>query len=101
MTPRAPPLGLTQRYLFAMGAVTVVVLAAAGGLLAIHAAGGISDRALRWGLFSAVALAGLGGIALIAGLANSFVRPLRAVVAALNDAAKGDYGTATTIGAAG
>ncbi len=101
MTPKAPTPGLTHRYLLAMCGVTIAVLAVAAALLAIHAAGGMSDRTLRWGLVSIVALVGLAGIGLIAALANSFVRPLRAVVAALNGAARGDYGTATDIGPAG
>jgi diguanylate cyclase (GGDEF)-like protein/PAS domain S-box-containing protein len=90
--------GLTRRYLIAMVAVTAVLLLATAALLAAHGAGALSDGALRIALFATVGVAGLAGLGLIAALANSFVRPLRAVVTALNDAARGNYGTATDVG---
>src|SRR5262249_44627299 len=89
-----------RRHLVAMGAVTGAALVSAAVLLAVHESQGISDRGLEIGLLVTVALAGLAGLGLIAALANSFARPLRAVVAALNGAAPGDYGASTDIGPA-
>jgi diguanylate cyclase (GGDEF)-like protein/PAS domain S-box-containing protein len=81
-----------------MGAVVGAGLVVAILLLYVHAGGRLSDGALGWlivGTLCGVALAALG---LVAGLADSFTRPLRAVAETLNGAARGNFETAAALG---
>ena len=90
--------GLKRRYLAAIGAVAAAALAVAGLLLYLHANGTLSTAALGWWLLASLAAAGGGALAITAALADSFAAPLRTVAAALNDAARGDFGTTTNLG---
>jgi diguanylate cyclase (GGDEF)-like protein/PAS domain S-box-containing protein len=83
-----------------MAGIAAGSVLAVGVFLYLHSAGVLTERGVRWGLLVTVATAGLAGIGLVAALADSFARPLRAVVAALNGAALGNYDAATDVGQA-
>jgi diguanylate cyclase (GGDEF)-like protein/PAS domain S-box-containing protein len=91
-------MGLKRRYLIAMGAVTTAIVLVAAGLLYAHATGRISDRGLSLSMLAAAGLGLLGALGLIASLADSYLKPLRAVVGVLNGAARGDFDTAADVG---
>src|SRR5262245_32651207 len=103
MAPRVMAQQVTQvalklRYLGAMAALAAIALCVVAVLLYAHASGGIGDRGLTLGLIATGIVGSLGALGLVAALADSFARPLRAVVAALNGAARGDYSTPPEVG---
>src|SRR5262245_53808718 len=93
-------MGLKRRYLIAMGAVSGAIVLVAAALLYAHATGRLSDRGLSLAVLATAGVGLLGAVGLIAALAESYVRPLRAVIAVLNGAARGDYETAADVGRA-
>ncbi len=93
MTSRPSTHGLKQRYTIAMAALAAVAVLGTAALLYLRATGLLGGAAFGWTLIVLLGAAFGAALALVAGLADRFGRPLRAVTAALADAARGDYQT--------
>ena len=93
--------GLKRRYVAATAGVSAVALLIAWALLYAHSTGVLPTRGLTIALLVTLAVSGASVVALIAALADSFVRPLRAVVASLQRSASGNYESAADVGPSG
>ena len=91
---------LKRRYLAVMGTIAVAALAVVGVLFYLHSAGALSAGALSWSVLASVAAASAAALGVVAALVESFVRPLRAVAAALTGATRGEFETVADLGKA-
>ena len=89
---------LKRRYTVAMGLTAATALASTAVLLYLRSAGVLGATGFAWWLLGVIAASAAVAIALVAALAESFTRPLRAVAGALADAAHGDYRTTADFG---
>ena len=93
--------GLKRRYAAATAGVSAGALLIAAALLYAHSTGVLTAHGLTIAVLATLAVAGVTAVALIVALANSFVQPLRAVVASLQRSASGSNETATDLGPSG
>src|SRR5262249_51857603 len=93
--------GIKRRYVVATAGVSAAALLIAGALLYAHSLGVLPARGLSVALLLTLAVAGVSAVVLIAALADSFARPLRAVVASLQRSASGNYEAPTDVGPSG
>jgi diguanylate cyclase (GGDEF)-like protein/PAS domain S-box-containing protein len=92
--------GLKRRYLVAMTGLVAVVTVAIGVLFYLLDSGVISTGTFGAWLFGCIAAGAAVAIFLVRSLANSFAEPLRAVSAALADAAGGNVDATADFGEA-
>ena len=93
--------GLKRRYVAATAVVSAAALLIVGALFYAHSSGALSARDLSLAVLVTLAVAGVSVVVLMAALANSFARPLRAVVGSLQRSASGNYEAATDVGPSG
>ena len=93
--------GLKRRYAAATAGVSAAALLIAAAMLYAHSTGVLTSRGLTIAVLATLAVAGVTAVTLIVALANSFVQPLRAVVASLQRSASGSHETATDLGPSG
>jgi diguanylate cyclase (GGDEF)-like protein/PAS domain S-box-containing protein len=90
--------GLRRKYLLTTIGLLATVLLTVAVLLYLNARGLVSDSLLQWLLVAIIAAASVAAVVAVATLTDNVMLPLRAITAALSQAARGDTATPTDLG---